>query len=134
MAKLNNLQCPLYTVPALDEYHWAPYQIKLGLSGKVQWKNASLALQLSRAFLNPKIPHPKVERSEKKLCYLTVPALPFQIHSPDALGLAKTFWPGRSQVLHRPKATFYIDGAHTPESIEACVEWFILASASPMSR
>ncbi|EFX89284.1 hypothetical protein DAPPUDRAFT_205741 [Daphnia pulex] len=129
--KALQIKCRLYAVPALDDYHWAPYQINLGLSGKVQWKNASLALQLSRAFLNPKI---EVERPEKELCFLPVPALPFQIHSPEAVGLAKTFWPGRSQVLRLPGSTFYVDGAHTPESIEACVEWFIQASASPKLR
>lgn len=59
-------------------------------------------------------------------------ALPFQIHLPDALGLARTIWPGRCQILHLEGATFYVDGAHTPESTEACVDWFIRAVANPI--
>ncbi|XP_059351170.1 folylpolyglutamate synthase, mitochondrial-like isoform X1 [Daphnia carinata] len=129
--KALEIKCPLYIVPSLDEYHWAPYQINLGLSGKVQRKNASLALQLSRAFLNPKI---ESGPAEQEKFIFPVRALPFQIHLPDALGLAQTFWPGRSQILRLKGATFYVDGAHTPESIEACVEWFLHATSSNRSR
>lgn len=102
--------------------------MKLGLSGHVQRKNASLALQLAHAFLNPKHQHvSQVERT------LPISALPFQIHLPDALGLARTIWPGRSQTLRLKDMTFYVDGAHTPESIGACVEWFIQSSSSTTS-
>lgn len=62
----------------------------LGLSGKVQLKNASLALQLSHAFLHP---------SNIKQTNFPLMASPFQILTPDALGLALTTWPGRSQIL-----------------------------------
>lgn len=100
----------------------------MGLSGQVQWKNASLALQLSRAFLNANIRN--IENIDLIDRNLPVPALPFKISLPEALGLARAFWPGRSQILRLLDATFYVDGAHTPESIEACVEWFMHASTS----
>lgn len=100
--------------------------MKLGLSGHVQWKNASLALQLAHAFLNAE----NFPRTADTASKLPVAALPFEIHLPDALGLARTIWPGRSQILHFKGVTFYIDGAHTPESIEACMEWFIQASTT----
>lgn len=58
-------------------------------------------------------------------------ALPFQIHLSDALGLARAVWPGRSQILRLPGVTYYVDGAHTPESIEACVDWFLRAIDIP---
>jgi folylpolyglutamate synthase len=45
--------------------------------------------------------------------------------------LAQVKWPGRSQVLHPPVELtllkpfiFYVDGAHTQESIAACQDWF----------
>ncbi len=52
-----------------------------------------------------------------------------------ARGLELVQWPGRSQVVHddevgaelgqpESRLSFYIDGAHTPESMETCAEWF----------
>ncbi|GIL80286.1 hypothetical protein Vretifemale_9437 [Volvox reticuliferus] len=48
-----------------------------------------------------------------------------------ATGLRTVRWPGRSQVLHDDVAatqggrlTFYLDGAHTPESMAVCAAWF----------
>ncbi|GIL67476.1 hypothetical protein Vafri_20872 [Volvox africanus] len=48
-----------------------------------------------------------------------------------ATGLRTVRWPGRSQVLHDDEAaaqggclTFYLDGAHTPESMAVCGAWF----------
>uniref|UniRef100_A0A1Y1N2Q1 Folylpolyglutamate synthase n=2 Tax=Photinus pyralis TaxID=7054 RepID=A0A1Y1N2Q1_PHOPY len=39
-------------------------------------------------------------------------------------GLKTLKWPGRFQVLQKSNNMFYIDGAHTPESIHACSVWF----------
>jgi folylpolyglutamate synthase len=44
-----------------------------------------------------------------------------------AQALESTEWAGRGQVLTlngRSDITMYLDGAHTPESIAVCVEWF----------
>ena len=41
-----------------------------------------------------------------------------------AAGFRACVWPGRAQTLVRGACTLHIDGAHTPESIAACVEWF----------
>lgn len=56
---------------------------------------------------------------------------------PDSFrrGLASVEWPGRAQVVPdtdvpapggapRGSLTFYLDGAHTPESMEVCATWF----------
>ena len=39
----------------------------------------------------------------------------------DIQGLKNTRWCGRNQVIVRPSVTFYLDGAHTPRSIEVCL-------------
>jgi folylpolyglutamate synthase len=42
-------------------------------------------------------------------------------------GLAETTWPGRSQVYKSERftnLTWHLDGAHTDESMQACIEWF----------
>ena len=35
-------------------------------------------------------------------------------------GLCECVWPGRAQTLKRPGLTYYLDGAHTLESIQVC--------------
>ena len=91
--------------------------MKLGLAGDVQLKNASLALQLSHSLLQSNMQNINGRNSP-------LAAAPFQISSADALGLALTAWPGRSQIIHDQQLSYFVDGAHTPESIEACVQWF----------
>ena len=39
-------------------------------------------------------------------------------------GLRHTEWPGRTQLLRRGPLTWYLDGAHTTSSMQACVRWF----------
>lgn len=42
-------------------------------------------------------------------------------------GLSECKWPGRNQVIKSKNGqiTYYLDGAHTIESIEQFVDWFI---------
>ena len=43
-------------------------------------------------------------------------------------GLATTKWPGRCQTIIDPArsgVTWYLDGAHTVESLECCMQWFV---------
>lgn len=39
-------------------------------------------------------------------------------------GLQDAVWLGRTQVLQHGPVTWYIDGAHTTSSVQACVRWF----------
>nr|XP_020456652.1 folylpolyglutamate synthase, mitochondrial [Monopterus albus] len=39
-------------------------------------------------------------------------------------GLADTEWPGRNQTLKHGAVTYFLDGAHTMRSMQACVHWF----------
>ena len=42
-------------------------------------------------------------------------------------GLATAKWPGRCQTIIDPirsGVTWYLDGAHTVESLECCMQWF----------
>ena len=43
-------------------------------------------------------------------------------------GLATTKWPGRCQTILDPtrtSVTWYLDGAHTVESLKYCMQWFV---------
>ena len=86
--------------------------VKIGLAGEHQKGNAALA---------------------KKLCLQAVKSLEkkgiglFKNESAVVEGLEKTVWPGRCQIYQSPKfknTTWYLDGAHTLESLKAAGEWF----------
>jgi folylpolyglutamate synthase len=49
-------------------------------------------------------------------------------------GLQATRWPGRCQVVRRPGVTWYLDGAHTIESLAACASWYTGASERKPKR
>lgn len=45
------------------------------------------------------------------------------------VGLAETEWLGRNQTLKRGSVTYFLDGAHTTRSMQACVNWFSTVAA-----
>ncbi|KAJ8496128.1 hypothetical protein ONZ45_g12571 [Pleurotus djamor] len=86
-----------------------------GLAGDHQVQNANLAVHLVREFLESRgIPVP--ENEDDTL-------------TPEFVeGLEKARWPGRCQAVPDPKhlgTTWFIDGAHTVESLDCCVQWFV---------
>uniref|UniRef100_A0A8C6YJG1 tetrahydrofolate synthase n=1 Tax=Naja naja TaxID=35670 RepID=A0A8C6YJG1_NAJNA len=110
-------QCPLFLCPDLDAFEDDDKFLQLGLAGDHQRSNAALALQLSHTWLD-------------RCGYLApskrVPCLApaFKPDQPMVQGLQATVWLGRNQVLHHGPVTWYIDGAHTTSSMQACVRWF----------
>ncbi|KDQ64642.1 hypothetical protein JAAARDRAFT_28281 [Jaapia argillacea MUCL 33604] len=85
--------------------------VKLGLSGEHQVQNATLAVYLARTFLEAR-------------------SVPVKSDLPKAFveGLEKARWPGRCQTVADPRhtaTTWYLDGAHTVESLDCCVQWFV---------
>jgi len=93
------------TIPGLSD-------VKLGLAGAHQILNATLAVHLARSFISSKGSAPSAE-----------------VLSPDFVrGLENARWPGRCQTVPDPafsNTTWYMDGAHTLESIACCVQWFV---------
>lgn len=86
--------------------------LKLGLNGEHQKENAQLANWISWIWIC-KLKNPKQVRNE-------------QIHKSIRKGLETAWWPGRAQIvkLKNDKCKVYLDGAHTPESLQACMRWF----------
>ena len=93
--------------------------IDLGLKGDHQKINAALAIKLCHEWVkqqNTRDPG-SIELSEQAL----------------SNALKTTSWPGRAQTLVSPlipNITWYLDGAHTMESMSACASWF---SSLPIS-
>ncbi|GMG21500.1 unnamed protein product [Ambrosiozyma monospora] len=91
-------------------------ELKLGLNGEFQYQNASMAVALCEAHLSK---------------------LGFEIDHDNlstefVAGLEQAKWPGRCQILPDPKKqdelTWFIDGAHTKESIANGSKWFTTAT------
>ncbi|KAJ3269419.1 Folylpolyglutamate synthetase [Terramyces sp. JEL0728] len=94
---------------------------KLGLAGDHQIINAKLAVLLSKAWVEAK----RAQGIEI-------------VGDEEAMrqGLAETTWPGRCQTHiseKYPGATWYLDGAHTPESLDVCAGWFV-KSVKPSTK
>lgn len=127
--RANKLQIPLEVASALDSQILKG--MKLGLSGDHQLINAGLAIALTKRWLlntgnwDKLFPDHKPDESELPGEFLR--------------GLSTAHIPGRAQIvqdrnvsLTYPAAskktpaglTFYLDGAHSPESMEACASWF----------
>ncbi|KAH0839913.1 FolC bifunctional protein [Lanmaoa asiatica] len=98
----------------------AATNVKVGdkrLSGRHQLLNASLAVELARTFIS---------KNDESSC-------PDPIPEDFVAGLENTKWPGRCQTVLDPNyssTTWYLDGAHTDESLKCCVEWFADPSIS----
>ncbi len=81
--------------------------LELGIRGDHQRINASLAIGLSKSFL-------EVTTGKK-----FNEDLPESFKAP----LRKTKWPGRCQSINKGDTTWLLDGAHTTESLRSCGEW-----------
>ncbi len=114
----------LLEAPRLGSYDWGPFPPGMtSLYGAVHAKNASVALQLAKTFLSIKQGRYVTPSLAQDKEILTAP--PFKISMESALALRLTSWPGRAQVLRmKDDVTFFLDGAHTTDSIQACAEWF----------
>lgn len=91
-----------------------PKDIKLGLAGNFQRQNAALAVRLAAIHLA------KLGETD----------IPKDDSLPDKFveGLANARWDGRCQIIKdKPNfenITWYIDGAHTLESVQVAGDWF----------
>ncbi|ESO86393.1 hypothetical protein LOTGIDRAFT_129379, partial [Lottia gigantea] len=91
--------------------HNVSQDIKLGINGDKQIVNASLAVQLCKIW--------KQTHSGKDPVPLFFP-ISTQVYN----SLKECIWYGRNQTIQRPGITYYLDGAHTLESVQQCVDWF----------
>ncbi|XP_050210116.1 folylpolyglutamate synthase isoform X2 [Mercurialis annua] len=117
--KASKLDVPLQVAPPLDPS--LLNGLKLGLEGEHQYLNAGLAIALSSKWLQS-TGHVEVD-------YLVQNGpLPEQF----IRGLTTARLQGRAQIVPDQYTNietdgdlvFYLDGAHSPESMEACARWF----------
>ncbi|KAI3446512.1 hypothetical protein Pfo_003177 [Paulownia fortunei] len=128
--KAKALKVPLEVVPPLD--HKKLNGIQLSLSGDHQLTNAGLAVALCKSWLQNTGNWEKLFQHQANL----------ENNMPEAFlrGLSTAHISGRAQIVYDSSLTspdksgvigsssgdliFYLDGAHSPESMEACGSWF----------
>lgn len=124
--RAQQISCPLYLCPPLEALEQVGLPLSLGLEGEHQRHNAALALQLARCWLEQQNYHDIQElKASKPSIRWQLPLAPVFRPTPHMRrGLRDTEWPGRTQVLQRGPVTWYLDGAHTTSSVQACVHWY----------
>ncbi|XP_076161578.1 folylpolyglutamate synthase 1 isoform X1 [Ptiloglossa arizonensis] len=135
--KAIQVACNLHVVPDFKEYKWKNLSPVLKIKNTIQQQNASLAIQIAIAWLisnnNKCLPLVYNTINDNNFCnkykeYIQMmqQTQKSEIVSMDriAMGLLSCKWPGRMHVVRNSIAEFFIDGAHTIESIECCINWF----------
>ncbi|VDM96665.1 unnamed protein product [Thelazia callipaeda] len=110
--------CVLRVAPEFSAYGWPDNGVQCGISGAHQQINISLALQLAKISADFFKHHDDVATSESEI-------LPgFVVPQQFLDGIRLCNWPGRCQIVKRESITYYLDGAHTPKSLQCCIDWF----------
>lgn len=134
--KAQQVGAPLYIAPSLAQYH-SHFNIKfdIAIAGQVQRQNAALALALCAYFLKSPQFHivqkPVLEMLPMDTFEQQVPVAPvYEVPYTFLKGLAWVRWPCRSQLVafNDKNLLFFIDGAHTTESLKACCQTFLVNS------
>ncbi|XP_071820478.1 folylpolyglutamate synthase, mitochondrial-like isoform X2 [Apostichopus japonicus] len=142
--RAKEIGAPLRCAVSLEKNHFGEHSIQLGLAGEHQRVNASLAIHLCASFLeNIKaecfqvVPDIKPQTAKRvKLDETSADervaddlgillAQPIVLPESFITGLRECYWAGRNQSFTHGRVTYYIDGAHTIRSIEACRRWFL---------
>ncbi|XP_043692352.1 folylpolyglutamate synthase-like [Telopea speciosissima] len=120
--KASELMVPLEVAPPLDPGKLNG--VKLSLSGDHQFINAGLAVALCRCWL-------RSTGNSKELFISNQESSSSDLPVEFLRGLSTAYLSGRAQVVHDiieeiscGNLIFYLDGAHSPESIEVCAQWF----------
>ncbi|KAK9702669.1 Folylpolyglutamate synthetase, variant 2 [Basidiobolus ranarum] len=107
---------PLHVIPSHDTIQGLN-EIDIGLAGDHQVSNSSLAISLCNTWNSMRVSNGN-PGSIKPLSTVPEDFIP---------GLKDVKWPGRGQKLITPGFTeteWYLDGAHTMESMKVCAKWF----------
>ncbi|PAV58304.1 hypothetical protein WR25_02211 [Diploscapter pachys] len=108
-------QCELFSVPRFEDFDWKGHKLCAGICGKHQTLNIAMALQLTARWL---------ERTKSKHAIESfVSGKGFPVPIEMIKGIENCRWPGRSHTVETERAKYFLDGAHTPKSMEVCAEW-----------
>ncbi|KIH60720.1 protein FolC [Ancylostoma duodenale] len=116
MGRASERGVELQIAPLYQSYSFAKGSVSAGIAGDHQKVNIALALQLARAWIKrmgreatifPDATENKWEIGE-----------PFFVPRPIVEAIESCHWRGRSQIVDLKRVRYYLDGAHTPKSME----------------
>lgn len=145
-------QCTLRVIPPFRYYEWKSDVLNGKTLSEIQRQNASLAIQLAVHWMRSQInsnyswtingsnihdeklcknvQENNVETSIKSIDVDRKETIDERINAKYisfekiATALSTCAWPGRQQTLRGTSFDFYLDGAHTLESMDCCISWF----------
>ncbi|XP_066588218.1 folylpolyglutamate synthase, mitochondrial-like [Prorops nasuta] len=132
-------KCSLHIVPPLQAFGWKNLP-NLIMTNNFQQNNVCLAMSLAATWIQYKTKNNiyaqklitaenitnniketnMVNKNGSSVKNLIDPLSLLEITE----SISSCKWPGRMQILNTSVADFYLDGAHTLESIEGCIAWF----------
>ncbi|GAB6021975.1 hypothetical protein CHUAL_006135 [Chamberlinius hualienensis] len=122
--RATSIGAKLLLAPPLRSHDWKGKSITLGLSCEVQEINAALAVQLISTWLHKynNLGEPNFQSLGEDEMVSFGPTV--EITDQISEGLRNCQWLGRYQVLKSDDIIYYLDGAHTSESIKSCIKWY----------
>lgn len=129
-------QATLHIVPSFNDYNWPKSYTMQNSFNDVQQLNASMAIQLSWNWLRHNSKLIKNQHLIELLNDRNASKLIVNLTTEFIAGLNNFSWPGRFQILHRrhQNQRFFIDGAHTIESLKLCLGWFKLKTMDRLAK
>ncbi|CAH2068181.1 unnamed protein product, partial [Iphiclides podalirius] len=126
-ATAQSLQCPLTVVPEYKAYTFQNgLKLQLPVDVEAYRTNASLAIQLAHAWMRKNKSGYDCEKTNGtgEIKETEDSTIVTRLPNETIRGLSGCKWPGRYQIVETDFSTFYLDGAHTGESMEICANWF----------
>lgn len=122
--RANERNCSLTTVPNVENYKWPNGLPKWKISQNIHNYNISLAIQLATTWIElTQTDELTINQNLYRKTKLLTKEKKLSLEKTE-IAISKCKWPGRTQILQGKNMDFFIDGAHTLESMECCVNWF----------
>ncbi|VDK88497.1 unnamed protein product [Litomosoides sigmodontis] len=115
--------CLMWIAPSYNAYSWPINKVECGIPGVHQQLNVTLAFQLVKLWLEKVPKFTDLFNNTQSSNSEILPGFVVPQEFLDGIRLCQ--WRGRSQMIQRASVTYYLDGAHTPKSLECCMKWFL---------
>ncbi|XP_061184019.1 folylpolyglutamate synthase, mitochondrial-like isoform X2 [Saccostrea echinata] len=132
--RAKEIGCPLSVAPSLSLFESVGQPLSLGIAGHMQRQNAALAIQLCKLWIDNRRKQQKNMEDDQNGKTTEWNTEDMRLPSSVTEGLKHCRWDGRNQTIKKPGITYYLDGAHTLESVQQCIQWFRCASAEESEK
>ncbi|TGZ75785.1 hypothetical protein CRM22_000190 [Opisthorchis felineus] len=128
LSEASKIGCPLYICPRFEELCADNPQVKAKVSNALQSScpsDNSHCVRTRNMILGLAAVHIWLQRRRGvQFSSGLQPPLRFELDTHQVESALCARWPGRWQTVVRKNATYFLDGAHTNESVQMAAEWF----------